>query len=233
MEQFLDENLPREFKEKNNTSGWRDLTAAEISKIKLQSIGRFAQRSKAKDDSKREMYIRTAYDLWKRQLGEEGVDVLSKEDQLTINELLARKGAGVEIDLSNGGGDDDEDMDEDLIYQHDDDFLYEDYNIEDSRTLAPFTEQEEDAIKEALEHSVNEYVRLTGERPPRMRQRLSYATQYNQIVQALRDFFQGCGLGYPPRLVRLQEWTGGIENWRSVGFEFEPSGGTETALEDG
>ncbi|KAI4165674.1 MAG: hypothetical protein LQ342_000616 [Letrouitia transgressa] len=229
MEQFLKEKLPRAFKEKNNTSGWRDLTAAEISKIKLQSIGRYAQRSKAKDESKRETYIRTAYDLWKRQLGEEGVDVLSKEDQLTICELLARKGTEQELDPSQGT-DDDEDVDEELAYQHDGDFLYEEPDDEDFRTFSPCNEQEEDAIKEALEHSVNEYARLTGDRPLTMDKRLSYATQYNQIVHALRDFFWGCGLGYPPRLVRLQRWAGGIENWRSVGFEFELNGGVETEL---
>ncbi|KAL9044012.1 MAG: hypothetical protein Q9214_002820, partial [Letrouitia sp. 1 TL-2023] len=183
----------------------------------------------AKDEGKREMYIRTAYDLWKRQLGEEGVDVLSKEDQFTIDELLARKGAKEELDPSKGT-DDDEDVDEELAYQYDDDFLCEEPDNEDPRTLFPRNEQEEDAIKEALEHSVNEYARLTSARPLTMEKGLSYATQYNHIVHALRDFFWGCELGYPPHLVRLRRWNGGIENWRSVGFEFEPNGGTETEL---
>lgn len=220
--------MPRKFKEKNNTSGWRDLTAAEISKIKLQSIGRYARRSKAKDASKRETYIRTAYELWKRRLGEEGLDVLTREDQFNIDELLARKGAEEELDPSIGT--DDDEVDEELAYQHDNDFLSEEPDDEDARTFPPCNQQEEDAINEALEYSANQYARLTGDRPLTMEKSLSYATQYNKIVHALRDFFCGCGLGYPPRLVRLQRWTGGIENWRSVGFEFEPNDGVETEL---
>lgn len=88
---------------------------------------------------------------------------------------------------------------------------------EDARNLEPRTGAEFEALGQALEQTILQYVGITRGLCELADMSQNYFSQWAFYQQLMNTFWDDLELlSTPPKLVSLDRWTGGIENWESA-----------------
>lgn len=93
----------------------------------------------------------------------------------------------------------------------------ESLDLEDVRSWVPTTEDEANALRDAITPTSLQYVGITNRPWDLSYQYASYFSQWSFYQQLMNQYwFEGGFLSVPPRLVSLDRWDGGFENWKSA-----------------